>query len=213
MATLSSTEGLHATPDAARDIRQAGTERKRDKDHTSKWSYGHRDPQIGNAKFRPNKIHVGPAKPHSNFVKGRAHWNAPQTQFRTKLHAKSEIQASIDWPLSGSGDWIKGLGSPVTSRSSSFSASSNDPYLYSFDRTDTPGAPLSLAAFVKAPSAQETDRLIKKEWAVVDATGENVLSGRKATRMLRNGQLSDPPVTATLTQERSLLDDEGFELL
>ncbi|KAK3987833.1 hypothetical protein QBC44DRAFT_244995 [Cladorrhinum sp. PSN332] len=211
MAT--SAEVLRTTAESARDIRQAGTERKRDKDHTSKWSHGQRDPHAGNLKLRPSKIHVGPAKPHSNMVKCRAHWNAPQTQFRTKLHAKSEIQASIDWSSSVSGDWTKGLVSPITSRSSSFSSSGNDPFLYSYDRTDTPGRPLSLAAFVKAPSVQETEKLIKKEWAVVDATGENILSGRKATRMLRNGQFSDPPVTTKLSQEKSLLEDEGFELL
>ncbi|KAK4165978.1 hypothetical protein QBC43DRAFT_287313 [Cladorrhinum sp. PSN259] len=210
MAAQVSAEGLHTTAEAARDIRQAGTERKRDKDHTSKWSHGQRDPQVG-TKFRPNKLHAGPPKPHSNMVKCRAHWNAPQTQFRTKLHAKYEID-DCRISKSTSGDWYKTAVSPIATRASSFSNSSNDPFLYSFDRNDTPGRPLSLAAFVKAPSGQETEKLVKKEYAVIDATGENVLSGRKATRMLRTGQLSAGG-SAQVSQEKSFLDDEGFELL
>ena len=83
----------------------------------------------------------------------------------------------------------------------------SDPFLYSFDRTDTPGRPLTLELFVKTPTGKETEKLVEREYAVVDGNGESV-SGRKATRrVLRTG------TSAAVQEEQSVIEDEGFELI
>jgi hypothetical protein len=80
-----------------------------------------------------------------------------------------------------------------------------DGFLYSFDRKDTPGQPLSLEVFVKT-STKETEKLVEKEYEILDNNGD-ALKGRKARRNLR-GQ-SRPP----MAEEPAIIEDDGFELL
>ncbi len=80
-----------------------------------------------------------------------------------------------------------------------------DNFLYSFDRTETPGKPLSLDVFVKT-NPRETEKFVEKEYEILDANGE-ALKGRKARRNLRQ---QSPHANGG---EVGIIEDEGFELV
>ena len=80
-----------------------------------------------------------------------------------------------------------------------------DNILYSFDRSETPGKPLSLDVFVKT-NPRETEKLVEKEYEILDGNGEP-LRGRKARRDLR--RKSPKPIA----EESGTIDDDGFELV
>jgi hypothetical protein len=80
----------------------------------------------------------------------------------------------------------------------------SDHVLYSFDQSDTPGKPMSLEVFVKQPTGRDTERLVEKEYEILDENGEP-LKGRKARNILRKSGsdlAKDEPVV-----------DEDFELV
>ena len=80
----------------------------------------------------------------------------------------------------------------------------SDNVFYSFDRSESPGKPLALDIFVKT-TGRETERLVEKEYEVVDGNGET-LKGRKARRNLRMGVAE--------SSNADLLDEaDGFELV
>lgn len=81
----------------------------------------------------------------------------------------------------------------------------SDNILYSFDRAETPGKPLSLDVFFKT-NPRETEKFVEKEYEILDANGE-ALKGRKARRDLRR---QSPHAIA---EEPGLIEDEGFELV
>lgn len=80
-----------------------------------------------------------------------------------------------------------------------------DGFLYSFDRTDTPGQPLSLDVFVKT-NTKETEKFVEKEYEILDYNGD-ALTGRKARRNLRR-QNQGPSA-----EEPAIIEDDGFELI
>lgn len=84
----------------------------------------------------------------------------------------------------------------------------SDNILYSFDKNDTPGRPLTLDIFVKS-TGRETERLVEKEYEVIDGNGE-MLNGKKARRILRKGA-TDPGTALGVGDE--VVEDEGFELV
>jgi hypothetical protein len=94
---------------------------------------------------------------------------------------------------------------PVTQTPSRRKPSISDNFLYSFDRTDTPGKPLSLDIFVKT-NPKETEKFVEKEYEILDHNGD-ALKGRKARRNLRQrnhqGHADEPDA----------LEDDGFELI
>lgn len=92
------------------------------------------------------------------------------------------------------------LSSPVERR-----ASGSDNFLYSFDRTETPGKPLSLEVFLKT-NPRETEKLVEKEYEILDGNGE-ALKGRKARRDLRRQS------PHAIVEEPGTIEDEGFELI
>lgn len=79
-----------------------------------------------------------------------------------------------------------------------------DGFLYSFDRTDTPGKPLSLDIFVKT-NPKETEKLVEKEYEILDYNGD-ALKGRRARRNLRRQDLAP-------AEEPAIIEDDGFELV
>lgn len=81
--------------------------------------------------------------------------------------------------------------------------SASDNFLYSFDRVESPGGPVTLDLFVKPASPRDTERLVRKEYEVLDANGQP-LKGRKAKKDLRRAAL-DPTPDAD--------EDDGFELV
>jgi hypothetical protein len=83
--------------------------------------------------------------------------------------------------------------------------SATDGFLYSFDRSDSPGRPLTLDVFVKT-NPKETEKLVEKEYEILDNNGD-ALKGRKARRNLRR---PNQPQTA---DEPAVIEDDGFELV
>jgi len=199
-----------------RDLRSAKHEWKRDKTSAEKWSRGAvpspgvrfdfatGEPLTGSesqqAKVRPRGRYCDHnshyhTKRNTNFVKMRRNFDNSETLFRTKLHAKSEINEANRY-----------LGDlPPTAPGLVRRQSVADDVLYSFDRLDTPGRPYSLDFFVKAPTARQTEKFVEKEYEILDTHGE-ALKGRKARRELRHGH-ADPGAQDTI------VEDEGFELV
>jgi len=207
MATFFEAPALHE-----RDLRSAKHEWRRDKTSAQKWSRGTK-PSVGvridvvtgellcgsegqQAKVRPRSKYCDMShhtKHTTNLVKLRRNWQNSDTLFKTKLHAKLEISEASRY-LADLPPVV-----PLVRRQSV-----GDNFLYSFDHLDTPGRPYSLESFVKAPTARDTEKLVEKEYEILDTHGE-ALKGRKARRELRHGH-SDPPT-------ETIADDEGFELI
>lgn len=91
--------------------------------------------------------------------------------------------------------------SPQAQRSFSIA----DNVLYSFDRAETPGKPLTLDVFVKT-NPKETEKFVEKEYEILDQNGD-ALKGRKARQNLRRRG----PVPAA--EESDIMEDDGFELV
>lgn len=135
-------------------------------------------------------------KRSTNLVKMRSNWNNSPGLFRTKLHAKSEINEANRY-----------LGDlpPTTAPALVRRQSAGENVLYSFDRLDTPGRPYTLDFFVKAPTARDTEKFVEKEYEILDTHGQ-ALKGRKARRELRHGH-------ADAGAQDAIVEDEGFELV
>ncbi|KAK4043349.1 hypothetical protein C8A01DRAFT_43664 [Parachaetomium inaequale] len=217
-----------------RDLRSANKEWRRGKDSAVKWSHGRRhltgisfcdDGRIENgatapehmwAKSRPEKRpDRRPTKWHHftkttyNIAKPRSISDMPSSRRRAVSHAQTEIDdAATSSPLDLS------LTSPtVPSLTRTPSASTGDAgVLYSFDRADTPGRPLTLEVFVKNTSGKETERLVEKEYEVLDGNGEAV-RGRRARAVLRKGGSveAEKESEGGLDAEREV--EGGFELV
>lgn len=197
-----------------RDLRGAHRDIKRHKDSARKWRLGeapspgvHRDwftngPVGGSEsqqrKVRPMQLRSLPDsfKEHHNIVKlhrsGAAH-NLPGPRIKAEMSIREEIDAGRS-DLRGGEEAAPG---------SPGAAAANDPFLYSFDRAVTPGRPLTLDVFVKEPTARDTERLVEKEYEVVDENGQ-ALRGREAKRNLRKSS-SNPAEDTSV--------DDGFELV
>jgi len=80
----------------------------------------------------------------------------------------------------------------------------SEDFLYSFDRVDSPARVLSLDVFVK-PNARETEKLVEKEYEVLDANGD-ALKGRRARQTLRKA--ASNPLAAVPD-----VDEEDFEFV
>ncbi|KAH7035714.1 uncharacterized protein B0I36DRAFT_347451 [Microdochium trichocladiopsis] len=200
-----------------RDLRSDAQDAKRDRDHKQKWAHGGR-PLPGvrrsmnvwshvsgvddDGRVRPEKLWTGYRQQTHNVSKltrPMAHIDMPQSRFRAHLDARVQLSDPnnlIDY-LSEDMPGARDVRSPT------------DGFLYSFDRTDTPGRPLSLEMFVKEnPRAtRATERLVENEYEIVDSNGD-ALQGRRARNMLR--RQNNGPV-----EEHSELarEDDGFELI
>jgi len=95
--------------------------------------------------------------------------------------------------------------SPSSRRKQSLS----DGFLYSYDRADSPAHVLSLDVFVKPPNVREMEKLVEREYEILDANGD-ALKGRKARQTLR--QTASGPVEKSATAP-AMLDDDDFELV
>jgi len=183
-----------------RDLRSANKEWRRGKDSNVKWAHGSRylagistnyddgpfitgatAPAHMFAKHRPNK-RPSEAHHHSrisqNIVKTRSAYDMPPSRLRSKMHCQTEIEAATSSPTI---DLPRGM----------FPAPTTVPpadadVLYSFDRTDTPGRPLTLEVFVKNTAGRDTEKLVEREYEVLDGNGDAV-RGRRARAVLRRG--------------------------
>lgn len=201
--------------DFQRDFRAVNTPWKRTKDHDVKWSRGARpsagvkinwtgEAYTGSDKqkelVRPRgKFNAPNLKREHNIVKPRGNWDMPNGRVRNKIYAQKEIN---DTAISRS---LADLSLPTLPRRG---LSASDNILYSFDRTDSPGRPVTLDIFVKT-TGRDTERLVEKEYEVINANGES-LTGKKARRDLRKTHAD--PGTA-LGADETIIEDEGFELV
>jgi hypothetical protein len=129
-----------------------------------------------------------------NIVKAKYIKNVPQKYSRAKVNAMEELDDAAT-----SRSLVDMLPSPDSRRRLTVS----DDYLYSFDRTQSPGKPLSLDIFVKT-NPRLTEKLVEKEYEILDTNGD-ALTGRKARRNLRR----QPQPFA----EPETVEDDGFELI
>jgi hypothetical protein len=127
----------------------------------------------------------------------RRNFDAPMGRVREKLHAAREL----DDPSSRSLSELPPITPSLMRR-----MSAADNVLYSFDRNDTPGRPLTLDIFVKGPTARDTERFVEKEYEILDGNGE-ALKGRKARHNLRQ------TVTDLELANEEHAEVDGFELL
>ncbi|KAI5866474.1 hypothetical protein GGS23DRAFT_273164 [Durotheca rogersii] len=209
------------TFEQARDLRSSAQDSKRFKEHAEKWSRGTRplagrvgslqspwgDPgdvamgMVHHEKIRPERHLSHIRLPTPNIVKPRGsgfvRHDLPGNYSRAKLNALEELhdQSSVSRSIHDL------LPSPHTRRSHSIS----DNILYSFDRAESPGKPLTLDVFVKT-NPKETEKFVEKEYEILDNNGD-ALKGRKARQNLRRknrGPTADEP---------EVIEDDGFELL
>lgn len=206
-----------ASFEVTRDLRSASQDPKRAKERTSKWARGTR-PAPGErydifadfnkraaepagpqqTKTRPDRVWNGRAMPSRNIVKPKMSWDVPSGRARAKVSAMEELDDSAM-----TRSLLDMLPSATMVRPQP--TATPDRFLYSFDATDTPGKPLSLDIFVK-PNTKETEKLVEKEYEIVDANGDE-LKGRKARlRNLRRPNQGGAP-------EPDAIEDEGFELV
>lgn len=199
--------------DDQRDLRSAQRDSKRFRDSNTKWSYGAR-PSVGckidwntleavggsesqRTKMRPrgklsDESHHKKRDPNS--IKGRPSWEGPQKRHQAAARARDEI---LDTGMSRS---LLGLDAPVGQRKLSLSES----FTYSFDRTESPGRPQSLAVYVRPATERDTERLVQREYEVLDTLGQP-LRGKKAKMSLRKQDSTAETIYTT--------EDEGFELI
>lgn len=129
----------------------------------------------------------------------RPSWSIPDARIRSKLHAQTEIRdADPDVPSTPSAS-LAALDSPSLSQ-----------VYFSFDRSDSPDRPVTLEMFVTKSGKKktgglvsETERLVEREYEVVDGKGEAV-RGRRARGVLRR--------EGSKEREEGK-EDEGFELV
>ncbi|KAH8158640.1 hypothetical protein CIB48_g9605 [Xylaria polymorpha] len=202
----------------SRDLRSGAKETKRVKDHNHKWARGTR-PSAGvkshwleyetfltgspeqQEKVRPNSLpngkHIQAPNVTKATVSGHRFWMVPQGHWAPKSDALVELRD----PANMSSSLRDLLPSPRTQRKQSVS----DDFLYSFDKTESPGKPLPLEVFIKT-STKATEKLVEKEYEILDYNGDTV-KGRKALKDVHRGKVALP------AEEPKLLEDEGFELV
>ncbi|KAK7748888.1 hypothetical protein SLS53_000912 [Cytospora paraplurivora] len=197
-----------------RDLRSANQEWKRSKDASVKWSYGSTatsswfaslPPDTESENFRAQPLgkwsdqfgtHDKNKGNINKYTRTTGHIRElPSKRVRSKVSAQEEIDAASHSVL----DYLP---SPVRRQSSGM-----DNILYSFDRTETPGRPLTLDIFVKT-TGRDTEKFVEKEYEILDANGDAV-KGKKARRTLRHGVTTDTK-SADVEPE---VDEDGFELV
>ncbi|KAJ4300422.1 hypothetical protein N0V88_003097 [Collariella sp. IMI 366227] len=179
-----------------RDLRSAHKEWKRSKDSRTKWSRGVRplagvhanffgEPITGSpeqqAGMRPSKRSESrnpskkpshqPFQTHPNVIKPSPRYDMPISRVRSRIHCHT-FTKPLPNPL-----LLLDHINPGTNEVS-------DPFLYSFDRRESPGGPLTLEVFVVQNGGKgrmkkgEAERLVEREYEVVDGrSGEAVRGG------------------------------------
>jgi len=204
-----------------RDLRGAARDIKRHKDSARKWRLGEApsagvkwdwltNGPVGGSESQQRKVRpIHPPGPdpwktgHHNIVKlnrsggGNYHGIASSARVKSMMGVHEELEAA------GRSDARWGEEMTAAQNPTPGLAVVEDPFLYSFDTSVTPGAPLSLDVFVKAPTGRDTERLVEKEYEVVDENGRE-LKGREAKRNLRKR-------SSGLEADKEV--DDGFQLV
>ncbi|KAI3320138.1 hypothetical protein HD806DRAFT_248121 [Xylariaceae sp. AK1471] len=201
-----------------RDLRSVARDMKRAKDHSHKWSRGNR-PSSGvqeiwsqteyvwtgsekqQEKIRPERLptgkHIRGPNVNKPNVSARTGGMIPQSYSRPKAGVVVELQD----PSNMSRSLHELLPSPHNRRKMSVA----DDFLYSFDKSESPGKPLSLEIFVKTDTKQ-TEKFVEKEYEILDYNGDPV-KGRRALKDVHRGKIAPP------AEEAEHLEVDGFELV
>ncbi|KAI8961390.1 hypothetical protein F5Y11DRAFT_348544 [Daldinia sp. FL1419] len=202
--------------DQARDLRSFAQDSKRFKDRVEKWSRGTRpaagcyydlgrDELVAGSESQREKV-----RPQGNFSHSHRLANQnivkPHKKDQSGLRlgytrAKKDALEELHDPSNVSQSLFNLLPSSQVRRNSSFS----DNVLYSFDRAESPGKPLTLDVFMKT-NPKETEKFVEKEYEILDYNGD-ALKGRKARQNLRRGN------HGLAAQEPDIIEDDGFELV
>ncbi|CAJ2501863.1 Uu.00g047160.m01.CDS01 [Anthostomella pinea] len=202
----------------SRDFRSSAQDSKRNKEHKEKWSRGSR-PSVGvklnyyepdflvggsetqREKIRPERSHDVSRLPTPNIVKPRLSGHMRHDIHPSHSRAKVDALVELQDPSNISRSLHELMPSPHNRRKLNVS----DNFLYSFDRTESPGKPLSLDIFVKT-NPKETEKFIEKEYEILDVNGD-ALKGRKARQNLRRKN------NMPMALEPEIIEDDGFELV
>jgi len=198
-----------------RDLRSASHGAKRAKDHSTKWALGVREgPGVklvvssnplerqqflkssNNAKVRPDRQPTKHERETVNLNRERSHVGLSRGRADATFGARDEIRNA---PQSKS---IIDLLSASSNR-----GDAAEDFLYSFDNTDSPAPALTLDAFVK-PRPRETEKLVAKEYEILDANGDAV-RGKRARRTLRQAASASPEARP----QPAVLEEDDFELV
>ncbi|KAI0965767.1 hypothetical protein F4678DRAFT_467209 [Xylaria arbuscula] len=205
--------------DQARDLRSVAHDTKRVNDHKHKWAGGS-CPLYGvvydwrNDEWTGSESQQEKVRPIGRGSNGRRHSRAPNVT-KHDVSARSgghypqstmQPKASIVTELQDSSNLSRSLHELLSSPSAQRKQSVSDDFLYSFDRSDSPGKPLSLEVFVKT-NPRETEKFVEKEYEILDYKGDAV-KGRKALKDLHRGKTAAPS-----QQPELIVEDEGFELV
>ncbi|PQE15230.1 hypothetical protein CJF32_00007878 [Rutstroemia sp. NJR-2017a WRK4] len=214
-------------PVERRDIRADAQPFKRDKDHNEKWSQGMRPlagvtsllPKQGE-KFRPRKqwsqvnsdrksranvtpkpFGALPRQTCSNSVGGRIFRQTDAYLEAAEVSSNPLSKSLLDLlPLY---DHYNGMG-----------PHGDEGVLYSFDRTDSPPNRVDLGGLVELAEKKwvndQTEKIIKGEYEVLDAQGEVVPAGRGKGRKSPRTRASKVQATPAA---KVLDDDDDFELI
>lgn len=202
-----------------RDLRGANKESKRAKDSRIKWRYGATNSNdcshlycncfakvLESSESQPAQKLV----PRGRFAQQQTHKRMPNVvkinrpgRYNCERAPRVKVAASAHEEMEAGRDMadLPSPGAISPSQQMSFS----DHILYSFDRSETPGRPLTLDVFVKEPTTRDTERLVEKEYEIVDENGQS-LKGRAARRNLRKS-------ASNLADGDDAVDESGFELV
>ncbi|KAI1360849.1 hypothetical protein F5Y08DRAFT_37952 [Xylaria arbuscula] len=199
-----------------RDLRSVAHDTKRIKDHNHKWELGTRaSPGVRMVGFGSSEVTGSESqqeKVRPERLRTRKHFHSPNVNkanvsgvFHDLPDSHSRAKANILVELHDSSNLSRSLQDLLPSPSAQRRQSVSDNFLYSFDKKESPGQPLSLDVFVKT-NTKATEKLVEKEYEVLDYKG-NAVKGRRALKDLHRGK------AAPQVPEPELVEDEGFELV
>ncbi|KAI1818387.1 hypothetical protein GGS20DRAFT_286863 [Poronia punctata] len=198
----------------ARDFRSDSQDRKRAKDHDHKWANGVR-PSGGVWFDYPQQVWSGSEEQQQKVRPGRprnhvhsAHGNLNKAKYRRHEDGHPMVQGKIGAmsELKDSSNMTRSFTDQLPPFYSRQMKNASDDFIYSFDKKESPGKPLSLEIFVKT-NTKETEKIVEKEYEILDYNGDAV-KGRKALKDLHRGKLVPAPV-----EESEPVEEDGFELV
>ncbi|KAM3064937.1 hypothetical protein ACMFMG_011235 [Clarireedia jacksonii] len=214
------------SPLQRRDIRAEAQPFKRDKDHNQKWSQGFRPlPGVNATILYPKEGEkCRPRKQWSQVNtdrKSRANitpkpFGAPTRQFNSSVGSRyfRQTDAYLEAAEVSSNPLSKSLLDLLPDHYNGIGAHGDEGVLYSFDRTDSPPNKVDLGGLVELAEKkwvnEQTDKIIKGEYEVLDAQGEVVTAGRGKGRKSPRQRAFKVQATPAANL---LDDDDDFELI
>jgi len=210
------------------DLRSDSHSYKRDKNHNSKWAFGLRtgrmDGNLGTAWTAqdPPATHVRivPEKPStrssnaaksnpnvSTKTRGITHYGTESANLRLTRKSDALRDAKSEDSKSLSRSLADLLPSTATAVPIEKNKATEGDILYSFDKKNSPSDSVNLGGLIAAAEKKfqekQTDKLVRKEYEVLDVNGE------KETRKSKRAAVGATKSVAVVTLD----DDEDYELV